>query len=64
MSVWIAVASALARIPFYLALRIGDRGTRYGALIAAIGFPALWVTCDFLRKLRSGWRRWSNRPYV
>jgi len=32
MSVWIAVASALALIPFYLARRSGDRGARGMAL--------------------------------
>jgi len=37
---------------------------RHGALIAAIGLPVLWVTCDFLRKVRSEWRCWSPRPYL
>jgi hypothetical protein len=66
MSVWIAVASALVlALCRYLwpDVPVTTETVRRGALIAAIGLAVLWVAGDFLRKVRSGWRRWSSRPY-
>jgi hypothetical protein len=65
--VWVAVASALvlALCPFlWPGASLTPEAVRHGAFIAAIGLPVSWVTFDFLRKVRSGWRRWSSRPYV
>jgi hypothetical protein len=67
ISVWLAVALALvlALCPhLWPDVSVTAETVRRGALIAAIGLPVLWVTCDFLRKVRSGWRRWSSRPYL
>src|SRR5262249_3811244 len=67
MSVWIAAASALAlasSLSLWPYASAAAEMVRHGALIAAIGIPVLRVTCDFLRRVRSGWRRWSSRPYL
>jgi hypothetical protein len=66
MSVWIAVASALAlasSLSVWPYASMTAEMVGHGALITAIGIPVVWVTCDFLRKVRNGWRRWSSRPY-
>jgi hypothetical protein len=66
ISVWFAVAAALilaVLLTLWPDLTVVAPTIRRDTLLAAVGFPVLWILFDILRGMRLAWRRWSSRPY-